>query len=215
MASGAIVVGNPKAASRTLTVAREVMRRSAAASGPSRTAAGAPAGRGTARSGPGRARGLGVRLGDPALQALTAQVAQCHLLVAASPTYKATYTGLLKSFFDRYGNDGLRGVVAVPVMVGAAPVHTLAPEVYLRPLLVELGATVPSRALYVMEQDIARLDEVVAKWAATARPLVSAAAAGSARLPQPGRGDVEGDAGGQRLYLDELAVLPLGDVVRA
>jgi FMN reductase len=73
-------------------------------------------------------------------------------------------------------------VVAVPVMVGAAPVHTLAPEVYLRPLLVELGATVPSRALYVMEQEIARLDEVVAKWAATARPLVSAALAGARPL---------------------------------
>jgi hypothetical protein len=29
-----------------------------------------------------------------------------------------------------------------------------------------------------MEQDISRLDEVVAKWAATARPLVSAALAG-------------------------------------
>ena len=29
-----------------------------------------------------------------------------------------------------------------------------------------------------MEQDIARLEEVVAKWAATARPLVSAALAG-------------------------------------
>ena len=33
------------------------------------------------------------------------------------------------------------------------------------------------------------------------------------RLAQPGRGGVEGDAVGQRLYLYELAVLPLGDVV--
>jgi FMN reductase len=178
MASGAIVVGNPKPASRTLTVAREVMRQLGGCLGaePGGTAAPSP-----------EVDLLEVDLaehagsvfdwGDPALQALTARVAQCHLLVAASPTYKATYTGLLKAFFDRYGNDGLRGVVAVPVMVGAAPVHTLAPEVYLRPLLVELGATVPSRALYVMEQDISRLDEVVAKWAATARPLVSAALA--------------------------------------
>jgi FMN reductase len=172
MASGAIVVGNPKAASRTLTVAREVMRQLGGCLGPDPGGPSAPLEVDLA----GHA-GSVFDWGDPALQALTAQVAQCHLLVAASPTYKATYTGLLKSFFDRYGNDGLRGVVAVPVMVGAAPVHTLAPEVYLRPLLVELGATVPSRALYVMEQDIARLDEVVATWAATARPLVSAALA--------------------------------------
>ncbi|MGH3247594.1 MAG: NADPH-dependent FMN reductase [Trebonia sp.] len=115
--------------------------------------------------------------GSETMRDLTAEVAQCRLLVVASPTYKATYTGLLKSFLDRYGNDGLRGVVAVPVMVGAAPIHALAPEVYLRPLLVELGATVPARALYVMEPDIARLPEVVGKWAAAARPLIAAALA--------------------------------------
>jgi FMN reductase len=167
MASAAIVVGNPKARSRTLTVAEEVLHQLGGCLGP------------------GRAEPLTVDLaehtaeifdwGSATMQALTAEVAQCRLLVVASPTYKATYTGLLKAFLDRYGNDGLRGVVAVPVMVGAAPVHYLAPEVYLRPLLVELGATVPSRALYVMEPDIARLPEVVAKWAATARPLISAA----------------------------------------
>jgi FMN reductase len=167
MASAAIVVGNPKARSRTLTVAEEVLHQLDDCLGP------------------GSAEPLTVDLAEhtaeifdwnsATMQTLTAQVAQCRLLVVASPTYKATYTGLLKAFLDRYGNDGLRGVVAVPVMVGAAPVHYLAPEVYLRPLLVELGATVPSRALYVMEPDIARLPEVVAKWAATARPLISAA----------------------------------------
>jgi FMN reductase len=179
MASAAIVVGNPKARSRTLTVAEEVMLQLsdclARASG-------------TSASGTGAAEPLVVDLaghtaeifdwGSATMQALTAEVAQSRLLVVASPTYKATYTGLLKSFLDRYGNDGLHGVVAVPVMVGAAPVHYLAPEVHLRPLLVELGATVPSRALYVMEADIAgRLPEVVAKWAVTARPLISAALA--------------------------------------
>lgn len=171
MASAAVVVGNPKARSRTLTVAAEVMSQLGPCLGP---------------DGPGDGAGpLVVDLadhagsvfdwGDPTLQGLTAEVAGCRLLVAASPTYKATYTGLLKAFFDRYGNDGLRGVVAVPVMVGAAPVHALAPEAYLRPLFVELGATVPARALYVVESDLARLPDVVASWAATARPLISAA----------------------------------------
>lgn len=168
MASAAVVVGNPKARSRTLTVAWEVMAQLGDCLG-------------------GGSDPLVVDLaehagsvfdwGSTTMQGLTAEVAQCRLLVAASPTYKATYTGLLKSFFDRYGNDGLRGVVAVPVMVGAAPIHAMAPEVYLRPLLVELGATVPARSLYVVEPDIARLQDVVAKWAATARPLISAALA--------------------------------------
>ena len=172
MASAAIVVGNPKARSRTLTVAEEVMLQLTDCLGADASSS-APLLVDLAEH-----TGEIFDWGSATMQALTAEVAQSRLLVVASPTYKATYTGLLKSFLDRYGNDGLRGVVAVPVMVGAAPVHYLAPEVYLRPLLVELGATVPSRALYVMEPDIAgRLSEVVAKWAATARPLLSAALA--------------------------------------
>jgi FMN reductase len=175
MASAGVIVGNPKARSRTLTVAEEVMNQLSECLG--------------SAAEPGAREPLVVDLaehtksvfdwGSATMQGLTAEVAQCRLLVVASPTYKATYTGLLKAFLDRYGNDGLRGVVAVPVMVGAAPIHYLAPEVYLRPLLVELGATVPARSLYVMEPDIARLPEVVAKWAATARPLISAALASS------------------------------------
>ena len=172
MASAAIVVGNPKARSRTLTVAEEVMLQLTDCLGADASSS-APLLVDLAEH-----TGEIFDWGSATMQALTAEVAQSRLLVVASPTYKATYTGLLKSFLDRYGNDGLRGVVAVPVMVGAAPVHYLAPEVYLRPLLVELGATVPSRALYVMEPDIAgRLPEVVAKWAATARPLIAAALA--------------------------------------
>lgn len=106
------------------------------------------------------------------VSALTAKVAAADIVVVASPTYKATYTGLLKAFLDNYGNDGLAGCAAVPVMVGAAPNHALALEVHLRPLLVELGATVPSRGLYLLEDQMDALDEVVGAWAAAAVPAL-------------------------------------------
>lgn len=96
---------------------------------------------------------------------LTESVAASDLLVVASPTYKATYTGLLKAFLDRYGNNALRGVTAVPVMTGAGAGHLMAPEMHLRPLLVELGATVPSRSLYFITEDMNRMHELVAEWA--------------------------------------------------
>jgi FMN reductase len=102
-------------------------------------------------------------------------VAGSELIIVASPTYKATYTGLLKSFLDRYGNAALANSVAVAVMTGAAHIHALAPEVHLRPLLVELGASTPTRSLYVTEQQFDVLDEVVGEWATTARPLVDRA----------------------------------------
>jgi FMN reductase len=57
-------------------------------------------------------------------------------------------------------------------MTGGWPGHLLAVEVHLRPVLVELGATVPARGLYVTEPELADLDAAVAKWSATAAPLV-------------------------------------------
>ena len=65
--------------------------------------------------------------GNEDVKALTDRVASSTVNVFACPTYKATYTGLLKAFLDNYGNDGLAGTIAVPVMVGGTPRHTLAP----------------------------------------------------------------------------------------
>jgi FMN reductase len=106
------------------------------------------------------------------LSRLTAEVAAADVAIFASPTYKAAYTGMLKAFLDRYGSNGLAGVVAVPVMTGGWPGHLLAVEVHLRPVLVELGATVPARGLYVTEPEFATLDASIAKWAESAVPLI-------------------------------------------
>jgi FMN reductase len=57
-------------------------------------------------------------------------------------------------------------------MTGAAPLHALAVEVHLRPLLVELAAAVPTRGLYVTEAELGELDAVVAAWSSVALPLV-------------------------------------------
>lgn len=161
-----VLVGNPKPRSRTLGVATAVADEIARAAGAD------PA-------------HLVIDLADhagglfapqaPAITELTAQVAASRLLVVASPTYKATYTGLLKAFLDRYGSNGLAGVIAVPVMTAAAAEHALAVESYLRPLLVELGATVPTRGMFISEARLPELTAWVAKWAADALPLLQRA----------------------------------------
>lgn len=109
---------------------------------------------------------------SPEVTRLLDAVAQSDLLVVASPTYKASYTGLLKAFFDRFPGQALDGVVAVPVMTGAAAVHTLANELHLRPLLVELGASVPVRGLYVTEDRFDAPAVAIAPWADAARQVL-------------------------------------------
>ena len=108
---------------------------------------------------------------DTSVAALVDEIGAADLVVVASPTYKATYTGLLKLFLDRFaGGVGLRGV-AVPLMLGAAPQHALAAELHLRPLLVELGAAVPTPALFVLDHEHDR-PEAYDDWLARSRPLV-------------------------------------------
>lgn len=164
MTAVGVVVGNPKPHSRTLDVARAVARAAAGATGldPSDELVVDLA-------------ELGPQLFDwssAAVRAVVEEVAGCSLLVVASPTYKATYTGLLKSFLDWFGTTGLAGVTTVPVMVGAGAAHALAVEVHLRPVLVEIGATLPTRGLYVVESDLPRLDDVIAGWQDGAAPAL-------------------------------------------
>jgi FMN reductase len=156
----AVVVGNPKPGSRTLAAATLVGRE---------LTGGEPdvvidlATLGAAL----------LDMQDQSISALVEKVGSADLVVVASPTYKATYTGLLKVFLDRFaGGTGLGGV-AVPLMLGASSQHALAAELHLRPLLVELGASVPAPALYVLDHEHER-PEAYDGWLARSRPLIHA-----------------------------------------
>jgi FMN reductase len=91
--------------------------------------------------------------GDLAVDQALESVRSSRLLVVASPTYKGSYTGLLKLFLDRFGADALTGVTAVPLMLGGHWRHALAPEVALKPVLAELGASCPTRGLFLVDAE--------------------------------------------------------------
>ncbi|WJL94783.1 NAD(P)H-dependent oxidoreductase [Microbacterium sp. ET2] len=150
-----VVAGNPKPASRTLDAAHIVAQ---ALSG--RDADHAVD---VVELGPGL---LG--WGDPTVADAVATVAASDLLVVASPTFKATYTGILKLFLDQFDTGtGLAGVTAVPLMLGAGPAHALAPDLLLKPVLVELGAVCPAQGLYLGDKvydQPGSTDPWVARW---------------------------------------------------
>jgi FMN reductase len=112
---------------------------------------------------------------------LLAQVADADLLVVASPTYKATYTGLLKLFLDRIPGGALAGVTAVPLMLGGHWRHALAADLLLKPVLVELGATCPTRGLFLLESEYAG-GEALDSWLELARPQLAASVKYSASV---------------------------------
>ena len=110
---------------------------------------------------------------DPRVSDLIVQLQRSDLVVFASPTYKATYTGLLKLFLDRIGGGALAGVTAVPVMLGGHWQHAMACDLLLKPVLVELGATCPTRGLFVLESEYAG-GETLDAWLERSRPQVLA-----------------------------------------
>ncbi|CAN5403104.1 NAD(P)H-dependent oxidoreductase [soil metagenome] len=110
--------------------------------------------------------------GDPAVAAAKKTVQQADLAIIASPTFKATYTGLLKLFLDQFeGGTGLRGVVAIPLMLGAGPDHALAPDLLLKPVLVEIGATCPTKGLYQIDRTYEN-DPGLEAWLTAWKPVV-------------------------------------------
>jgi FMN reductase len=133
-----VVVGNPKPASRTRQAGELVAERLTGAA-PTEVIE-------LAEIGPAL---LG--WGDPAVEAAKASVKAADLVVFATPTYKATYTGLLKLFLDQFGAGELHGRVAVALMLGAARDHALAGELTLKPVLSEIGCSCPTPALFLLD----------------------------------------------------------------
>ncbi|MGW0817236.1 NADPH-dependent FMN reductase [Streptomyces viridiviolaceus] len=165
-----VVVGNPKPASRTLAAATRLAERLGDGLPGLRPGAGPDHTIDLVDLGPGL---LG--WGDEKVAAAVRTVQESSLVVFASPTFKATYTGLLKLFLDQFdGGTGLKDVVAVPLMLGAGPAHALAPELTLRPVLSELGGVCALPGLYLLDRTWSEdpaLDAYAERWAPVAHAL--------------------------------------------
>ena len=103
-------------------------------------------------------------IGHERVKEVIARLLATDVIVVGSPVYKASYSAVLKAFFDHVGAGQLAGRLAVPMMVGGAPGHALAVEAHLRPMLVEVGATCVTPGLYVLESDIERIDAIAADY---------------------------------------------------
>ena len=91
--------------------------------------------------------------GAPKLTAVLQQVAEADAVIAVSPIFSASYSGLFKMFFDVLEQDALTGK---PVLIGATggtARHSLALEYALRPLFSYLHAVVVPTAVFAAPED--------------------------------------------------------------
>ncbi len=168
------VVGNPRAGSRTLTAAVALagaLQQTLAA----RAGAGEPLAPGPVFDLAELAPGLLApwSLSTAAAQAAAA-VRSARLVVLATPTYKGSYSGILKLLLDVIPAGGLDGVVVQPLTVAGGAEHRTLADAALRPVLAELGASVPVPALLLQESDLPAVERVAAEHAARHSAVLSA-----------------------------------------
>jgi FMN reductase len=92
---------------------------------------------------------------SPDVAAALALVAESDIVVASTPVYRATYTGLLKIFFDLFEQNALTGKIALGLASGGSPGHRLVLDHGLRPLFGSVGAVVGPSGVYAVDDEFA------------------------------------------------------------
>jgi FMN reductase len=83
---------------------------------------------------------LAAAASDPAIADALKLVELADGIVFVTPTYKAAYSGLLKSFIDLLPQFALTGKAILPLATGGTLAHVLMLDYALRPVLHSLGA---------------------------------------------------------------------------
>jgi FMN reductase len=90
---------------------------------------------------------------SPKLQAALDAVLSADGLIAVTPIFSASYSGLFKMFFDVIDRDGLAGKPTLIGATGGSTRHSLAVEHAIRPLFAYLNAAVAATGVYAAAED--------------------------------------------------------------
>ncbi|WP_084964421.1 FMN reductase [Thermoactinospora rubra] len=88
-----------------------------------------------------------------ALREVLDEVAGADALIAVTPIFTASYSGLFKSFFDVLDRDALAGKPVLIAATGGTARHSLALEHAVRPMFAYLRAVVMPTAVYAAAED--------------------------------------------------------------
>lgn len=87
------------------------------------------------------------------LSAMVNEVEQADGIIAVSPVFKASYSGLFKSFWDLIDNEALTGVPVQLGSTGGSPRHSLVIDTAMRPLFSYLRMRVMPTGVYAATED--------------------------------------------------------------
>jgi FMN reductase len=94
----------------------------------------------------------------PALSSTLDAVVGADGLIAVTPIFSASYSGLFKTFFDLIERDGLSEKPVLLAATGGTARHSLAVEHAMRPLFAYFNAAVVPTAVFAAAEDWGRSD---------------------------------------------------------
>lgn len=98
------------------------------------------------------------KFNSEAIQKARAVVENADVIFVATPVYKGTYSGILKSFLDVLPECALQGKTCIPVAMGGTIAHLLMLEYTLKPVLSILGATTIEHGVFAVDQQVRVID---------------------------------------------------------
>lgn len=81
------------------------------------------------------------------------RLASADAVIAVTPVFQGSYSGLFKTFFDVVERETLRGTPVLLAATGGTARHSLVLEYAMRPLFAHLGASVVSTAVFAASED--------------------------------------------------------------
>lgn len=99
------------------------------------------------------------RFGSPAIVEANKLVEEANAVIIASPVYKASYTGVLKSYIDLLPQKGFEGKLIAPLFIGGSLAHLLSIDYSLKPVLSSMGAKHYVNSVYATDSQITRIQD--------------------------------------------------------
>jgi FMN reductase len=89
----------------------------------------------------------------PELQRAIHAIENADLILAGSPIYRASYSGLFKHLFDLVDRDALKGTPVLLAATGGTPLHGLALDTQFRALFAFFQALTLPQSVYALDVD--------------------------------------------------------------
>ncbi|WPF67344.1 MULTISPECIES: CE1759 family FMN reductase [unclassified Corynebacterium] len=105
------------------------------------------------------------------LNSVQEKISSADALVAATPVFTASYSGVFKLFFDSFGTDSLNGMPMIIAATAGTPRHSLVLDYAMRPLFTYLRAVVMPTGIFAATDDFGSEEGVASRISRAASEL--------------------------------------------